>query len=128
MTSTSPSTVLAKLSTLAETLLEEDFPEYRAALELLQTDPEAFKKTADFEDIADSVGDLFDPEPGPELPYVALCVLLSQAERKRYCLWLDWTGEEGDGEFELWVAARVHAFGLGSLDLSFVDDWREQLD
>lgn len=36
--------------------------------------------------------------------------------------------EENEGDFELWVAARAHALGKGSMDLTFVDDWREATD
>lgn len=117
-----------KLLTLAQILLEDDFPRFRSALALLETDPEGFKKSEYFHNVSVYEEELFNPDFSPGRPYTTLFLMLRYAEVNRYSLWLDWTGEENEGSFELWVAERVHAFGLGSLDLTFVDDWQEQLD
>ncbi len=115
-----------KLLALAEILLEEDFPRYRSLLELLETDLDSFR--AQGYDDRYGITDEFTAADITQDLYGALTLLNGFADETGYSFWLDWTGESSEGSFEIWVAARVHAFGLGSLDLGFVDDWRDTLD
>ncbi|MFA7496006.1 MAG: hypothetical protein WCY67_06800 [Acidithiobacillus sp.] len=116
-----------KLLTLARILLEEDFPEFHSVQELMVSNPEKFLET-DYGDLFESEEEIRTTDPKVLSLGATVRLLIRFADAHRYSFWLDWTGEENEGDFELWVAARVHAFGLGSMDLTFVDDWRDQID
>ena len=106
-----------KLQTLARLLLEEDAPRFEHLMDQLLDDPQGFERDGHAQEY-----DLPNPyrdEDVPPLPLEeALDLLMHFAEAQSY-LQID---PDADG-FDLWVAARAHALGLGSMDLDFVDDW-----
>ncbi len=116
-----------KLLTLARILLEEDFPEFQSLQELLVINPEGFRQ-AGYCDKFNVSEEIITPDPDLHSLSATVALLIGFADTHRYSFRMDWSGEDNEGDFELWVAARVHAFGLGSMDLTFVDDWRDHLD
>ncbi len=116
---------LERLHALIPMLLEEDAPQFTEALERWREDPEKFLEEGLLENSGIGKEDLAELDPESEQGQIE--ILLAIAEDLAYTLYLDWQGEESEGDFEIWVEGRMRAFGE-SFDSTFVEDWKEQVD
>jgi hypothetical protein len=113
----------AHLQQIATVLLEEDVSVWQKARQTWQNDPEAFVE----EGLADryQVEELLDEGPDDKESQISL--FLGVALDLGYSLYVDWSGEESEGDFETWVDARLHAFGQ-AFDYMVIEDWLDQVD
>jgi hypothetical protein len=106
-----------KLQALAAILLEEDAARFQLLCDQLLDDPEGFERAGHADTYSLSREEMENAEH-PLRPAFLLLMEFAYAE--------DYSVSEPDADgFELWVAARAHALGRGSMDLDFVDDWVE---
>lgn len=109
-----------KLQTLASIVLEEDAPRFQRLMDQLLDDPEGFERDGHAEqyDI-----DLEDDEDEEDYPLERVMLLLQGFAEEEGYMTDDPDPLQG---FDLWMAARAHALGKGSMDLEFLDDWIEE--
>lgn len=106
-----------KFQALAAILLEEDAPRFQRLCDQLLDDPEGFQRDG-HADTYDLASEELEDKEYPLWP--ALLLLMEFAYAEGYSK----SEPDADG-FELWIAARAHALGRGSMELDFVDDWLE---
>jgi hypothetical protein len=111
-----------RIQAAAEVLLAPEAATFLEALQQWRSDPEAFWAG----ELGQSLNDegLDDPEKCTHQGEL----LLRFAQEKDYTLYLDYSGEESDQEFDYWVEMRLRALGEPGMDFGFVDDWEDELD
>lgn len=107
-----------KLQTLANIVLEEDAPRFQHLMDQLLDDPQGFERDGHAKQYDIDLEE--DEDVGCPL-CGALFLLQGFAAEEGYM------EEDPDTDgFDLWMAARAHAMGKGSMDLEFLDDWIEE--
>lgn len=115
--------ILQRFQAMAPVLLEENASVFLDAVDRLEADSDDFINS----DEAKRYNVEDQTYAGTEDRGFLMGLFLGIAQDLAYTLWIDWSGEEGQGEFETWVDARLHAFS-DHFDYAVVDDWEETLD
>ena len=112
-----------RLRTMISLLLGADLNVYFDALRVWAEDPERFQREG-----YDERFHIEEPESISENPEEAeLSLFLGVAQDLGYTHFLDWSGEDSDGDFETWTEGRMEALNR-TYDTLFIEDWKDELD